>query len=370
MDRKTIASVAYFSLAKSASVDLGCLQKGKVPFMAETSLTTVDQGASLAKPVGFGPQTFAEALQFAAQLAKSQLVPKHYQNSPENILVAIQHGAELGLPPMQALSSIAVINGTPGIFGDAALAIVKGHRDFEWIKETFDDNTMTAKCIVKRRGEPEVEQTFSKADAERAGLWDDRKTIKKKDSNYEFPNPSPWYCYPKRMLKFRARGFALRDAFPDALRGIKTAEEIADYPQIDDGRTIDGGPVSTQTAQEETKQEPPKIIGKEGGTEFFKTYRKHGWTSEEAAKWLSENLQIGKPHNDKDSRDILESDREKAMKWAQTKAPILQRIEEMFGFLGFTKDEAAAFVNERKADWAKIEADAKAEIDKRDAQER
>jgi hypothetical protein len=31
------------------------------------------------------------------------------------------------------------------------------------------------------------------------------------------------------MLKLRARGFGLRDAFPDALKGIKSREEVEDY---------------------------------------------------------------------------------------------------------------------------------------------
>jgi hypothetical protein len=32
------------------------------------------------------------------------------------------------------------------------------------------------------------------------------------------------------MLAMRARGFAARDAFPDLLRGIRTAEEVLDTP--------------------------------------------------------------------------------------------------------------------------------------------
>ena len=32
------------------------------------------------------------------------------------------------------------------------------------------------------------------------------------------------------MLQMRARGFALRDAFPDVLKGLITAEEAQDYP--------------------------------------------------------------------------------------------------------------------------------------------
>jgi hypothetical protein len=40
----------------------------------------------------------------------------------------------------------------------------------------------------------------------------------------------PWQEYPDRMLAMRARSFAGRDAFPDLLRGIRTAEEVLDMP--------------------------------------------------------------------------------------------------------------------------------------------
>jgi hypothetical protein len=42
-----------------------------------------------------------------------------------------------------------------------------------------------------------------------------------------------WIQYPERMLKLRARGFCLRDAFPDALKGIKPREEVEDYIDAD-----------------------------------------------------------------------------------------------------------------------------------------
>jgi hypothetical protein len=46
----------------------------------------------------------------------------------------------------------------------------------------------------------------------------------------------PWSQYPARMLALRARGFALRNAFADALRGLVTAEEAQDYPQAEPAR--------------------------------------------------------------------------------------------------------------------------------------
>jgi hypothetical protein len=36
------------------------------------------------------------------------------------------------------------------------------------------------------------------------------------------------------MLQMRARGFCIRDTFADALRGVKTAEEVQDYNIIED----------------------------------------------------------------------------------------------------------------------------------------
>ena len=172
-----------------------------------TEIATQKQHFSLA------PKDLDEAMRFADMLAGSSIVPKDYIGKPGNCLVAIQWGMELGLQPMQAMQSIAVINGRPSLWGDAMLALVKAHPAFEWIKEECDGNV--AICTIKRRGEPEVVQSFSMEEAKRAGLTGKQ---------------GPWTQYPKRMLQMRARGFALRDAFPDALRGVVSAEEARDTP--------------------------------------------------------------------------------------------------------------------------------------------
>ena len=77
-----------------------------------------------AQRTSLAPRTIQEALDFSAYLAKSDLIPRDYQNKPHNIFVAVQYGMELGLPPMQALQGIAVINGRPSMWGDAVLAVV------------------------------------------------------------------------------------------------------------------------------------------------------------------------------------------------------------------------------------------------------
>lgn len=162
------------------------------------------------------PKSLDEALKFADVLAKSSIVPKDFNGNPGNILVAIQWGMELGLQPMQAMQNIAVINGRPSLWGDAVIALVRGSPLCESIIESIDGDTAT--CRVKRRGEPEQSRSFSMADAKAAGLSG---------------KSGPWTQYPKRMLQMRARAFALRDVFPDVLRGMPIAEEVMDMGERD-----------------------------------------------------------------------------------------------------------------------------------------
>ena len=177
-----------------------------------TELTTQTQARGLAL------QTFADAMKFGETVANSEFAPKDFRGKPASCMLAIQAGSEIGLAPLQALQSIAVVNGRPAVFGDAALAVAKASPVCEYVIEKIDGDgeQMVATCTAKRRGYPEATLVrFSVADAKKAGLWG---------------KAGPWTQYPKRMLQMRARGFALRDCFPDVLKGLVTAEEAQDYP--------------------------------------------------------------------------------------------------------------------------------------------
>ena len=160
------------------------------------------------------PQTFEQALTFAGYLADSDMVPKDFKGKPGNCLVAIQWGMEIGLKPLQAMQNIAVINGRPSLWGDAVIALVRSSPVCEWVIETQTDTVAT--CRVKRKGEPEQERTFSLEDAKAAGL---------------LGKAGPWTQFRKRMMQMRARAFAMRDVFPDVLKGLPVAEEVMDMPK-------------------------------------------------------------------------------------------------------------------------------------------
>ena len=170
---------------------------------------------------GLALQTMAEAMTYAKMVANSEFAPKEFRGKPESCLLAIDLGSSIGLSPIQSLQSIAVINGRPTIWGDAALALVQSSAVCEYVREYLegDGDNLTAVCEAKRQGYPSPSVSrFSVADAKKAGLWG---------------KSGPWTQYPQRMLTLRARGFALRNAFADALRGLITAEEARDYPQAE-----------------------------------------------------------------------------------------------------------------------------------------
>ena len=123
--------------------------------------TTRGGGLSLA------PSNMSEAMQLAEMLAGSTLVPKDYQRNPSNIMVAIIWGSEIGLAPLQALQNVSVINGRPSIWGDAALALVRGHPACVSVREGVDGegDARTGWCEVVRRGEEAQRRTFSVDDA-------------------------------------------------------------------------------------------------------------------------------------------------------------------------------------------------------------
>jgi hypothetical protein len=160
-------------------------------------------------------------MQLASKLASSDLIPKSFRGKPQDLFICWAMGYQVGLTPEQSQQCIAVINGKPAMWGDDMLALCMAHKDFDDIIETpivKNDSIIGYTCIVKRKGKADKESIFTMDMAKKAGL---------------LAKGGVWNQYPERMLKLRARGFCLRDAFPDALKGIKPREEVEDYIDAD-----------------------------------------------------------------------------------------------------------------------------------------
>jgi hypothetical protein len=192
-------------------------------------------------PKAIVPVDFDGAWRIANITFKSGMAPKGFKNA-EQCMVAILHGLEVGLTPMNALQSIAIINGRPTIWGDGLIGLIEASGLLEDKDEHFEGEgtTLKAVCILKRKGrKTAIRQEFSVSDAKKAGLHG---------------KEGPWQGYPPRMLQMRARSWAVRDGFSDVLKGIHFREEVEDIARsqpntepepIDDG----GGPPIPPSAQ-------------------------------------------------------------------------------------------------------------------------
>jgi hypothetical protein len=160
--------------------------------------------------------------EYSRLLFEGGLCPGKDCKRPERVAALIEVGRDVGLPATMAVSWIAIVNGRPSIYGDAALALIRqsgllASEPREWYEGTEGEDDYTACFAIKRVGADEHVARFSIADAKRAELWN---------------KEGPWRGYPYRQMMWRAKGFACRDKFQDVLCGLILKEEADDLPVI------------------------------------------------------------------------------------------------------------------------------------------
>lgn len=152
-----------------------------------------------------------DRVDWAEKIARSNLLPRQYQNNPANVLLALEYGNALGISPIVAMQQIHVIEGKPSASAQLIGGLVRnaGHK----LRVEFDDKTMTATATVIRSDDPDYRFT---------AVW---TMDRAKAAN--LTGKGNWKTYPAAMLKARAITEVARDACPEALFGVSyTAEEL------------------------------------------------------------------------------------------------------------------------------------------------
>jgi hypothetical protein len=154
-------------------------------------------------------QAWLDLKEQAVMAVKSGLLPSTV-DTPEKAIIIAMKGRELGLPPMQAFSSINVVDGKASINSETMLAkILQAGGRIDYKKRT---NTEVQLTVFRGNQKIDVEWTI-----------EDAKTAKL------MANPS-WQKYPKRMLTWRAISEAAHLLFPDVIQGCYLHEEISITP--------------------------------------------------------------------------------------------------------------------------------------------
>jgi len=142
----------------------------------------------------------------AEAFVKSGLLPASV-NTPEKALIIIQKGRELNIPPLEALSSINVIQGKPSVSPQLMLALARrtGQLHDIQMKITNDGATVT----ITRTGQSPYTTMFGVVEATDMGLI----------------NKDNWKKQFGIMCQWRALAANLRITFPDAISGLYTPDE-------------------------------------------------------------------------------------------------------------------------------------------------
>jgi len=153
-------------------------------------------------------------VEYAQTLAHSNLLPKHFQNNPANLLYAIEFAEALGMKPIHAITSVHVINGKPSASADLIGTMVRraGHK----LRVSGDDTY--AEAVLVRADDPDFEfrARWDMDKARKAGL-----------------NTATWKAYPGAMLRSRAITEVCRAGAPDALHGIQhSTEELQSLGEV------------------------------------------------------------------------------------------------------------------------------------------
>lgn len=238
----------------------------------EKQLAKVTKGERLslilAGERGVTLNSMEDMFRFATVVVNSGLAPSSFK-TPEQVIMAVQFGAEIGLSPMQALQNECVINGKVGVYGEASLAICMRDKAYEDHEEWYEvdkariaeedvipalrnKKNVVAFTEMKAKGRISVKRAFSVEDAKEAKLWG---------------KAGPWVNYPQRMLRFKARHWAEKDCFPNALKGIPLAEDlISEYgaePKQIQARVVATGLVLADEP-EPAKEEPIEPADQDG----------------------------------------------------------------------------------------------------------
>ena len=228
------------------------------------------------------PKTADEAWRLAETIAETNLAPKDFK-TPAAIFIVMQHGAELGLNPMQALQNIALVNNRPAVWGTLVQALVQRSGLVKRrIQGTLE--MVTVKAIAEGRWPGRNDGNAALVDALAVRLADRLADLKERNvkapPNYLcgyavfqigedihvqifdsahaqvaglLGKSGPWTNYPERMHQHRAVTYLSRDTCGAALTGLAgqpTVEEMMDMP----------GAIEAQAA--EVKQPTPSTAAR------------------------------------------------------------------------------------------------------------
>lgn len=200
----------------------------------ENTALVKHQGSEMA----LRPENFDELERWAERFAGSSLIARALQKRPSDVMVVMQKGLELDIPPIAALENIHPIQTKGGVklvmSADMMVALCLRSPQCEYF-DLIDADNDQATFETKRAGRPPRKWTYTMERAGQAGL-------SKRDT---------YRMFSVNMLMARCKAELARIVYPDIVGGIHTPDEMETVPGVRDYRpqVIQGGASKPQQAE-------------------------------------------------------------------------------------------------------------------------
>jgi hypothetical protein len=235
--------------------------------------------------IEFEPKNFSQMYRIAEILCRSALVPAALRQKPQDTLIILLTGRELGFGIMQSIRLINVIDGKPCLSADAIHGMCLSRPE---ICEYFYVKSSTeSECVIvaKRKGAPEPQTfTFTMEDAKRAG-------VTHKDN---------WKKYPAPMLIARGKTLTGRAVFPDICGNMYDPDELSAASQLpatqlpklvaEEAAVVDVAPIRSEARP---ASKPPLTL--DDATEILQAANDTGSRSDQHAR-----IEVQQPTKDDD----------------------------------------------------------------------
>tara|TARA_R100000234_G_scaffold69612_1_gene42698 strand:+ start:924 stop:1643 length:720 start_codon:yes stop_codon:yes gene_type:complete len=200
----------------------------------ENQITTTNNNGSFLTD----PKSFEHTWRVATAFSKSQLVPTHFQNKPEDCMVALMMANQLNIDPYSALQNLQMIKGKVAFSSAFAIALANDRGSFAapitWdIEGKGESLVVTAKAKLKKTGEI-VKVSVSMETAKKEG-WT-------RNTKYQ--------TMPEQMLRYRSATWLIRLHCPEVLLGMQASDEITD---VEPTVNVGGSPVDKINAKVKEK---------------------------------------------------------------------------------------------------------------------
>lgn len=193
-------------------------------------------------------QTFADGQRMASALAASTIVPKLYQGSISNCLIAVEMAQRIGASPLMVMQNLHIIQGRPSFSSKFLIATLNTSGRFSPMqyeiskpeKKTIEYEIWTGPDGQRKKEKRSITVScmtcIAFAKDLRSGdiLKGPPVTIEMAvREGWYTKNDSKWPNMPEAMLHYRAASFFVNTYCPEISMGMSTQEEAEDIEYID-----------------------------------------------------------------------------------------------------------------------------------------